>query len=58
MTVETAGAAVKGARSAKVVIVEFSDYECPFCGRYSRDTLPQLARDYIDTVNDRIEVRF
>lgn len=47
--IETAGAATKGAASAKVVIIEFSDYECPFCGRYSRDTLPLLIREYVDT---------
>jgi protein-disulfide isomerase len=46
---ETAGNAVKGAATAKVALVEFSDYECPFCARYTRDTLPQLMRDYIDT---------
>jgi protein-disulfide isomerase len=47
--IETAGAASKGAATAKVAVVEFSDYECPFCGRYVRDALPQIARDYIDT---------
>ena len=47
--IETAGAVSKGSADAKVVIVEFSDYECPFCARYVRDALPQIARDYIDT---------
>ena len=47
--IETAGAASKGSADAKVTIVEFSDYECPFCARYVRDTLPQIARDYVDT---------
>jgi protein-disulfide isomerase len=28
--------------------VEFADIECPFCGRFARDTYPQLKRDYID----------
>ena len=39
----------KGDRSAKVAVIEFSDYQCPFCSRYSRDTLPQITADYIDT---------
>jgi len=39
----------KGNGSAKVALIEFSDYQCPFCSRYSRDTLPQIAGDYIDT---------
>ncbi len=38
-----------GDRDAQVVIVEFSDFECPFCRKYFIDTLPQLKKDYIDT---------
>jgi protein-disulfide isomerase len=38
-----------GNENAKVAIVEFSDFECPFCGRFYSDTLPQLRKDYIDT---------
>ena len=41
--------AVYGKPDAKVTIVEFSDYQCPFCARYSNDTFPQLERDYIET---------
>ena len=44
-----AGEPTKGDRSAKVAVIEFSDYQCPFCSRYSRDTLPQITTDYIDT---------
>jgi protein-disulfide isomerase len=43
------GAAVYGTPDAKVTIVEFSDYQCPFCAQYSNDTFPQLEREYIDT---------
>ena len=39
----------KGSATAKVAVIEFSDYECPFCSRYSKDTLPQIASEYIDT---------
>ena len=41
--------AVYGRSDAKVTIVEFSDYQCPFCARYSRDTFPQIEREYIQT---------
>ena len=41
--------AVKGDANAPVTIVEFSDYECPFCGRHFRDTLPSIISNYIDT---------
>lgn len=41
--------ATRGDEDAKVTIVEFSDYECPFCGRYFQQTYGQLKTDYIDT---------
>lgn len=34
---------------AKVAIVEFSDYECPFCKRYFEETYPQIKKNYVDT---------
>ena len=43
------GATVYGKSDAKVTIVEFSDYQCPFCARYSSETFPQIDRDYIRT---------
>ena len=47
--VPIAGAPVRGSAGARVTIVEFSDYECPFCGRYNQQVLPQIQRDYVDT---------
>jgi protein-disulfide isomerase len=38
-----------GSADAKVKIVEFSDYECPFCGRFHEDAFPQIKAKYIDT---------
>ncbi len=40
---------VLGNADAPITIVEFSDYECPFCKRHFTQTLPQLKKDYIDT---------
>ena len=39
----------KGDPSAQVIVAEFSDYECPFCARHFRETLPKLERQYIST---------
>ncbi len=41
--------AVIGDDDAPVTIVEFSDYQCPFCQSFYEDTLPQLKKNYIDT---------
>jgi protein-disulfide isomerase len=38
-----------GNKDAKVTIVEFSDFQCPFCKKYFDDTQAQLKKDYIDT---------
>jgi protein-disulfide isomerase len=38
-----------GDSNAPVVMVEYSDYACPFCQRFWQDTLPSIKRDYIDT---------
>lgn len=40
---------VKGESTAKLAIIEFSDYQCPFCARHFRETLPQIEKDYIKT---------
>ena len=42
-------AASRGSATAKVTLIEFSDFECPFCGRYSRETYAQIQREYVDT---------
>jgi protein-disulfide isomerase len=38
-----------GRPDAPVTLVEFSDYQCPFCQRFFATTFPALKRDYIDT---------
>lgn len=47
LTLATSGAPAKGSRTAKVTIIEFSDYQCPFCGRYAQETFAQVERDYV-----------
>jgi protein-disulfide isomerase len=46
-----------GDADAPVTIIEFSDFECPFCGRYVTQTYPQIKKDYVDTGKVRIVFR-
>lgn len=38
-----------GNESAPVTIVEFGDYQCPYCKQFDEQIYPQLKQDYIDT---------
>ncbi len=40
---------VRGSENAPVTIIEFSEYQCPFCERFFRQTLPQIEENYIKT---------
>lgn len=51
------GAPFKGDKNAKVTIVEFTDYQCPFCARHHRETIPEVERDYIKTGKVKYVVR-
>ncbi|MDZ7586134.1 MAG: DsbA family protein [Patescibacteria group bacterium] len=50
-------AAVKGDKNAKVTMVEFSDYQCPFCKRYAEETMDQIDKEYVMTGKVRYIVR-
>lgn len=47
--VETGLLPIKGNKDAPVTIVEFSDYQCPFCARFFKETLPKIQEEYIST---------
>jgi len=48
---------IKGSESAPVTIIEFSDYECPFCARFYSETLSQIEKEYIETGKVRFVYR-
>jgi protein-disulfide isomerase len=48
--VETEGRPGRGPEDAPVVIVEFTDYGCPFCRRHADSTLVPLLAEYGDRV--------
>jgi protein-disulfide isomerase len=43
------GSPILGSESAPVIIIEFGDYQCPFCQRWNLQTKPLLEQEYIDT---------
>jgi len=47
--VSTDDDAMKGDKDAPVTIIEFSEYQCPYCKRYVDQTLGQIQEKYIDT---------
>lgn len=47
----------KGADDAVVTIIEFSDFQCPYCSRFAKETIPQITEDYIDKGLVRIGYR-
>ncbi|MBI5728806.1 MAG: DsbA family protein [Candidatus Magasanikbacteria bacterium] len=40
---------VKGKASAKVTVIEFADFRCPFCERFYKDAGRGIMKDYVDT---------
>ena len=48
---------MKGNQNAPVTIVEFSDFQCPFCERFFSQTLPQLEQNYLDSGKARLVYR-
>lgn len=55
--VSTDNDAVLGDPDAPVTIVEFSDFQCPYCRSFFNETLPQLISDYVDTGKVKIVYR-
>lgn len=39
----------KGNKNAKVTVIEFADFRCPFCEQFFTTIEPQLLKDYVDT---------
>jgi protein-disulfide isomerase len=45
------GAPILGVESAPVIIIDFSDFQCPRCERYVQSTKPEIKKEYIETGN-------
>ena len=46
-----------GRADAPLTIVEFTDYQCPYCRKFQTHTFPQLKAKYVDTGKVRFIVR-
>lgn len=47
--VDISGGKTKGDKNAKITLVEFGDFECPYCGDFFREAAPQIMKEYVDT---------
>lgn len=48
---------VIGKEDAPITMVEFTDYQCPFCGRHYTDTHDQIMKKYVDTGKLKLIIR-
>lgn len=49
--------AVLGDSDADITVIEFTDYQCPFCSRHYEQTHKQIVKDYVDTGKVKLVVR-
>ena len=47
--VSLAGSQTIGRQAAKLVVIEYADFECPACAKFARQIFPRLRLDYVDT---------
>ena len=57
LTVKGDAIYVLGKSDAPLTLVEFTDYQCPFCGRFETTTFPEIKKNYIDTGKLRVILR-
>jgi protein-disulfide isomerase len=48
--IDTSGRPTRGAKASKVVVVNFDDFECPFCSRMHQTLFPEILKEYGDRV--------
>jgi protein-disulfide isomerase len=48
--IDVAGRPSRGAKSSKVTVVNFDDFECPYCAAMHRTLFPELLKEYGDRV--------
>ena len=49
--------AVLGQETAPLAVMMFSDFECPFCGKFARETMPTVIANWVNTGKARVFFR-
>jgi protein-disulfide isomerase len=48
--IDVSGRPTRGIKASKVVVVNFDDFECPFCSRMHQTLFPEILKEYGDRV--------
>ena len=54
VTVSVAHAPSLGSTNAPLALVEFTDFECPYCSKFQTESFPKLMKEYVDTGKLRV----
>jgi protein-disulfide isomerase len=54
---EAADVRILGSSAAPVMIVEFTDLQCPYCARFAITTWPRIRQEYVETGKVRFATR-
>jgi protein-disulfide isomerase len=57
VTTEAADVRILGSSAAPVMIIEFTDLQCPYCARFANTTWPRIRQDYVETGKVRYATR-
>jgi protein-disulfide isomerase len=50
VTIDAGDNPAKGPADAKVTVIEFSDFQCPYCAKFVQETMPQILSNYGDKI--------
>ena len=52
--ISLSGMRLLGSEAARVVLIEYGDYQCPYCGRFARETQPTIEEKFVRTGKVRL----
>jgi protein-disulfide isomerase len=54
VTIDVGDSPMLGSGTATITVVEFTDFQCPYCNFFYKNTFPKVKRDYIDIDSGRV----